>query len=201
MLAFAKIHDPRTIRLLEVLLHGGSHVGGWTAKQIHDAVLTTFHLSNTAYRQNQLRYDLRKGHGGPFLTGLVEVFGLKRTVLLCMGLLIAGTGLSSFMTTPWQLFFTWGFMVGIGSGAGAFGIAAAVANRWFEKRNGLAMGLLTAANAAGQLVFLPLLAMLADQNGWQTISIVVTLAVHAPYRDAADAGVAGTDRPGDQDQK
>src|SRR6201994_4495699 len=60
-----KIHDSRVIRLLEVLLHGGSHVGGWTAKQIHHAVLTTFDLSDTAYRLNQLRYDLRKlkGHG------------------------------------------------------------------------------------------------------------------------------------------
>jgi hypothetical protein len=60
-----KIHDPRVIRLLEVLLHGGSHVGGWTAKHIHHAVLTTFHLSDSAYRLNQLRYDLRKlkGHG------------------------------------------------------------------------------------------------------------------------------------------
>jgi hypothetical protein len=60
-----KIHDPRVIRLLEVLLHGSSHVGGWTAKQIHHAVLTTFHLSDSAYRLNQLRYDLRKlrGHG------------------------------------------------------------------------------------------------------------------------------------------
>jgi hypothetical protein len=63
------------------------------------------------------------------------------------------------MTTPWQLFVTWGLMVGIGSGAGATGMAAAIANRWFAKRNGLAMGLLTAANAVGQLVFLPLLAM------------------------------------------
>jgi MFS family permease len=117
------------------------------------------------------------GVTAPFLTGLIEVIGLKRMVLLCMGLLIAGTGLSSFMTTPWQLFLTWGFMVGIGSGAGAFGIAAAVANRWFEKRNGLAMGLLMAANAAGQLLFLPLLAMLAEQYGWQAISIAVTLAV------------------------
>src|SRR6476646_3244082 len=60
-----KIHDPRIIRLLEVLLHGGSHVGGWTAKQIHHAILTTFHLSDSAYGLNQLRYDLRKlkGHG------------------------------------------------------------------------------------------------------------------------------------------
>src|SRR5262252_3660806 len=60
-----KIHDPRVIRLLEVLLHGGTQVGGWTAKQIHQAVLTTFHLSERTYGLNQLRYDLRKlkGHG------------------------------------------------------------------------------------------------------------------------------------------
>jgi len=60
-----RIHDTRIIRLLEVLLHGGSTVGGWTAKQIHQAVLTTFHLSHKTYGLNQLRYDLRKlkGHG------------------------------------------------------------------------------------------------------------------------------------------
>src|SRR5246500_1265414 len=60
-----KIHDTRVIRLCEVLLHGGTHVGGWTANQIHQAVLTTFHLSHKGYGLNQLRYDLRKlrGHG------------------------------------------------------------------------------------------------------------------------------------------
>jgi hypothetical protein len=60
-----KIHDRRVIRLLEVLLHGGTHVGGWTAKEIHQSVLTTFSLSERAYGLNQLRYDLRKlkGHG------------------------------------------------------------------------------------------------------------------------------------------
>jgi hypothetical protein len=60
-----KIHDTRVIRLCEVLLHGGTHVGGWTANQIHQAVLSTFHLSDKGYGLNQLRYDLRKlrGHG------------------------------------------------------------------------------------------------------------------------------------------
>jgi hypothetical protein len=60
-----RIQDPRMIRLLEVLLHAGSRVGGCTAKQIHQAVLTTFQLSENKYRLNQLRYDLRKlkGHG------------------------------------------------------------------------------------------------------------------------------------------
>jgi len=60
-----KIHDTRIIRLLEVLLHGGNTVGGWTAKQIHQAVLTTFQLSPETYGLNQLSYDLQKlkGHG------------------------------------------------------------------------------------------------------------------------------------------
>jgi hypothetical protein len=60
-----KIHEPRIIRLFEVLLHGGPQIGGWTARQIHHAVLATFDLSDKGYRLNQLRYDLRKlkGHG------------------------------------------------------------------------------------------------------------------------------------------
>src|SRR5271157_4330401 len=60
-----KIHETRTIRLLEVLLHAGNNLGGWTAKQIHQVILESFHLSENAYGLNQLRYDLRKlkGHG------------------------------------------------------------------------------------------------------------------------------------------
>jgi MFS family permease len=119
------------------------------------------------------------GATGPFLTGLIEFVGLKRTIIGCMLILMAGTGLSNLMTSPWQLFLTWGLMVGIGCGAGAVGMAAAIANRWFIKRNGLAMGLLTAANAAGQLIFLPLLALLAQRYGWRGVSVTVTLAVAA----------------------
>ena len=47
---------------------------------------------------------------------------------------------SLFMTSPWQLFLTWGVMVGIGAGAGAVGFAGTVANRWFLKRTGFAAG-------------------------------------------------------------
>ena len=83
------------------------------------------------------------------------------------------------MTTPWQLYLTWGLMIGVGAGAGAVGMAAAVANRWFMTRRGLVMGLLTAANATGQLIFLPVLAALAQHHGWRSVSITVTLAVAA----------------------
>ena len=62
-----KIHETRIIRLMEVLLHGGTTVGGWTAKQIHQAVLSTFELSAKTYGMNQLRYDLRKLKGHALL--------------------------------------------------------------------------------------------------------------------------------------
>jgi hypothetical protein len=58
-----KIHEVRVVRLFEVLLHGGPQAGGWTARQIHHAVLTSFDLSDNASGLNQLRYDLRKLKG------------------------------------------------------------------------------------------------------------------------------------------
>ena len=60
-----KIHDTRMIRLMESLLHGGTTVGGWRAKDLHPAVLTAFGITDNRYALNQLRYDLRKmkAHG------------------------------------------------------------------------------------------------------------------------------------------
>ena len=55
-----KIQDTRMIRLLEVLLHAGTRISGWSTRQIHDAVLSTFHLTAKQYSLAQLRYDLRK---------------------------------------------------------------------------------------------------------------------------------------------
>jgi MFS family permease len=105
--------------------------------------------------------------------------GLRRTVLLSLSLLLAGAAGSAFAQEPWQLYATWGVLVGIGSGAGMVGLATAVANRWFVANRGLVVGLLTASNASGQLVFLPLLATLADRFGWQSVPWAVALVILA----------------------
>ena len=55
-----KIHDTRMIRLMQVLLHARTTVGGWRAQQLHDALLMSFGLSGKRYGLSQLRYDLRK---------------------------------------------------------------------------------------------------------------------------------------------
>ncbi len=116
---------------------------------------------------------------GPFTASLMRTIGLKRTVLLSMALLVLGAGSSAFVTQVWQLYLTWGVLVGIGSGAGMVGLAAAVANRWFVARRGLVVGLLTAGNASGQLVFLPILASLSQSLGWRSVPWTVAIVILA----------------------
>src|SRR5438270_4336775 len=71
------------------------------------------------------------------------------------------------MTQLWQLMVLWGVVIGFGTGMTALMRGAAVAARWFVARRGLAVGILTAAVATGQLVFLPLLASLTERMGWR----------------------------------
>src|SRR4029077_1900652 len=59
-IAGIKIHDTRMMRLMEVLLHGGTQLNGWRSPEIHQAILATFSLSAYTYTLTQLRYDLRK---------------------------------------------------------------------------------------------------------------------------------------------
>ena len=60
-----KLHDTRLMRLLEILLHGGSQLAGWRTADIHGALLAAFGLTAERYSLTQLRYDLRKlkAHG------------------------------------------------------------------------------------------------------------------------------------------
>jgi len=64
--------------------------------------------------------------------------------------------------------------VGIGTGSMALVFAATIANRWFVAKRGLVTGLLTAATATGQLIFLPGLSHLADTYSWKSVSITVS---------------------------
>ena len=100
------------------------------------------------------------GLSGPFAAGLMERFGIRRVVLGALLAIAAGSALTTLMWAPWQLLVLWGVVVGLGSGAMASVLAATVANRWFVTRRGMVLGMLTAASATGQLVFLPLLAWL-----------------------------------------
>jgi predicted MFS family arabinose efflux permease len=131
---------------------------------------------------------------GPFAAILMQRYGLRRVV--CMALLLVSMGLllATRMTRLWQLFLLWGVMLGLGSGLTALVLAATVANRWFERRRGLALGILTASSATGQLIFLPLAASLIQHHGWRVAVLPIAAGC---LLVAALAFSLLRDRPGD----
>ena len=110
---------------------------------------------------------------GPFSAAAMLRFGLRRTVLFALSVLAISIGLSSLMQHSWQLWLIWGLTVGCASGVTAMTLGATVVNRWFTQRRGLAMGILTASSATGQLVFLPLLAAIVEHYGWRQMVLTV----------------------------
>jgi MFS family permease len=111
---------------------------GWTTEQI-----------STAFAIRLVFFGLL----GPFAAAFMNHFGIKKVVTAALLLIGIGIGLSMLMTELWQLVVLWGFVIGIGTGKTALVLGATVASRWFEKRRGLVVGLMTASNATGQLTF------------------------------------------------
>jgi len=131
---------------------------------------------------------------GPFAAALINRFGMRPVVGLAVGLIAIGVAGAVGMRQLWQFELFWGVIVGLGSGMTALVLGATVATRWFSARRGLAIGLLTASNATGQLVFLPLLAYVSQHWGWRAaLGLVVAILAVA----LAFAMALLRDRPAD----
>jgi predicted MFS family arabinose efflux permease len=134
------------------LLQPLSREFGWSVDQISTALAVRFALF---------------GLMGPFSALLMERFGLRNIAATALALIAAGLGLVRYIDAFWQLVALLGVMLGAGSGMTALVLNAVVANRWFNQRRGLVMGLLTASSATGQLIFLPVGTWLIEHYGWR----------------------------------
>ncbi|MEV6104044.1 MFS transporter [Streptomyces sp. NPDC051940] len=138
------------------------------------------------------------GLAGPFAAALHDRFGIRKVCAVALSVIAAGSLLSVWMASAWQLVLYWGVLVGLGTGSMAMAFSATITNRWFVARRGLVTGVLTAAGASGQLVFLPLCSWIVENHGWRPASVTVALAalVAVPFvwllmRDhPADVGLA-----------
>ncbi|BDY26360.1 MFS transporter [Mycolicibacterium mageritense] len=124
---------------------------------------------------NMMLYGLT----APFAAALMDRFGVRPVLTVSLLLIATGSALSITMTASWQLVVLWGVLVGIGTGSISMGFVATVATRWFQKRRGLVTGVLTAASATGQLLFLPVVAAVTTSHGWRWASLIVAAAALA----------------------
>jgi len=134
---------------------------GWSTTEISISVMV-----------NLLLYGLT----APFAAALMQRFGVRIVTTVALLLVAAGAGLAPLATSPWMLVATWGLLIGLGTGSMALVFAASVASTWFVRRRGLVVGILTAGGATGQLVFIPIVAILAETNGWRWATLACAAA-------------------------
>ncbi|WP_423798330.1 MFS transporter [Neobacillus sp. SAB-20_R2A] len=117
------------------------------------------------------------GISGPFMAALLEVIGLKKMMIVSMATLLTGIMLTFIMNQSWQLIIIWGVIMGLGASLFLTVVSPYVANHWFAKRRGLAVGILTASTATGQLILLPVLAAIIENYSWRwAIGLIMLLS-------------------------
>ena len=107
------------------------------------------------------------------LVGLAfDRFGPR--LLMPFGALLVGVGLviSSFASSLWELYVSYGIITALGQGALSFVGHNALISFWFVRRRATAIGIASMGQGVGALVMVPLTQLLIDQVGWRWTYVV-----------------------------
>ncbi|HEV8226832.1 MAG TPA: MFS transporter [Methylomirabilota bacterium] len=112
------------------------------------------------------------GLGGVAAGYLSDRFGTRVVVLVGGALLGLGLVLSSQVSEAWQLYVTFGVLVG--AGVSAFYVPLTVlAIRWFDDRRGMAAAVVSAGNGLGIMALSPLSRWLINELDWRSAFVVL----------------------------
>ena len=111
--------------------------------------------------------QLMNGVTQPIIGYLFDRFDSRKVILICVittGFATAGLYWTSHY---WHLIFLFGFVFSIATGGTSLAILLPLAARWFVKRLGLALGLLTAGQSMGSTLMVPISVLFMSQYGWR----------------------------------
>ncbi len=122
------------------------------------------------------------GLGQPFFGAIADKYGSWKVLLLSAAFFGLGFTLMATATTPGLLYLGGGVLVGLGIGAGGFGILlSAFARNVTSEQRSFAFGLGTAAGSAGMFIFAPLSQEFITRFGWsQALMIIASMMVVIP---------------------
>ena len=144
---------------------------------------------------------------GSFIWGALSDRIGTRGVAVAGGLLLGlGLVLSSQVQALWQLYVTFGFLVGFAVGA-FYAPLTSTATKWFTARRGLAVALESSGIGVGILAIAPLARALTSVWDWRVALLVigdlawlvvvpVALLIREQPGDVGAGAMGGVDRPG-----
>ena len=109
---------------------------------------------------------------GTGLGGIVMGYWFDRSgpgpvTLFGMTMMGAGAMLASGIDSEWQLYLVYGAMMGLLGYASVYGPLSINIMRWFERRRGLAVGIVTAGESIGGTVWPPVFRHFNETVGWR----------------------------------
>lgn len=109
----------------------------------------------------------------PVVGRLVDRFGSR--VVVTVGTLVLAVALAATgrATTLWQLYLFYGVLAAVGLAGTGHVVASAILVRWFVKRRGTVVGVLSGASMAGMTFLVPIAMWLILTVGWRTTYLLL----------------------------
>ena len=118
---------------------------------------------------------LSHGFFGTLMGWLADRFGPVKVMVFCAFAIGLGLMLTSQIDTLWQFYVTYGLVVGMGV-SGGMPVTTGTTARWFIKRRGLALGIVSAGVGLGTLIILPTAERLIAAFTWSGAYFILGLA-------------------------
>jgi MFS family permease len=113
----------------------------------------------------------------PLAGTLTDRFGAKPVMIGGTLLVAVGFGGLFWVSSVWYLAVFYGVLFGAGISFASLVPTSVLVARWFERRQGMAQGVVTAARPAGQTIFVPAVAALILAVGWRETYLAVGIAM------------------------
>jgi MFS family permease len=111
---------------------------------------------------------------------LLDKYG-PRKIAITMGLLTAVSLIATGRAgASWQLLFSYSLLLAAGTGA-VYSVLMATIQRWFHKKRGLAVGIVSSGVGIGTIVMMPLTAYLIPILDWRTTYLMMGLVLGAIF--------------------
>ncbi|PGK31702.1 MFS transporter [Priestia megaterium] len=113
------------------------------------------------------------GLSQPIIGKLVDKWGARIILLISTFLVGISIFLTSFVHHPWQLFILYSIFISVGVGGASNVAATVIVTNWFNKKRGLALGIMEAGFGAGQMLLVPGSLLLIHWFNWEVTVMIL----------------------------
>jgi len=138
-----------------------------------------FAISRTVVTSISMLNFLVFALGQPLVGKLNDLFGRGIVPTVCVFFLGAGMLLTSQANHIWQVYLLYGVAFSLGIAGTCSSLPGVIVTKWFVEKRGIALGLVTAGLAVGQLVIVPANLFMIERLGWRTAMATVSIIIMA----------------------